>query len=283
MVRKIVISEKELRDCFIEHELTARECATIFGCSVNVIHRRLDRFGIPRPALIQYTPTKEWLEEHYLTKQLTMLECGKLLKCHEVTIRQHLKKHCIPIRHHGYKSEAITKAWLEEYYINQNLSSFECGKLLDCDYQLILNALKRHGLPPHNPIQKSKERMKDLTELGLWDLHGSKNPNWRGGISRFPYCWKFNEEFKEHIRDKFGRKCFLCENQEKNRKHSVHHIDFNKNSICNGKEWAFVPLCKSCHSKTGVNRHYYFNLLINYWIMNSMINFGSAGIYYDGI
>jgi hypothetical protein len=103
---------------------------------------------------------------------------------------------------------------------------------------------------------------------------GPGSPKWKGGPQK--YCFKFNRRFKEHIREKFGRKCYLCETTEKEngRKLSVHHIDYNKNSICNGKEWAFVPLCDHHHAKSTADWHYYFNLLINYWAMNPEINFG---------
>lgn len=104
---------------------------------------------------------------------------------------------------------------------------------------------------------------------------GQNNWSWLGGISFEPYCPKFNNTFKERVRNAFDRKCFLCGALENNKRHFVHHIDYNKNSICNGKEWAFVPLCNSCHSKTNNNRWYWFNLLINYW-SDPMMTFKQA-------
>ena len=103
---------------------------------------------------------------------------------------------------------------------------------------------------------------------------GPLAPAWKGGISFEKYCYKFNDAFKEYIREKFGRKCYLCPKTEKeNRKKlAVHHIDYNKNSICKGKAWAFVPLCGKCHGHTQGTRWYWFNLLINYWAMNPEIN-----------
>jgi len=101
---------------------------------------------------------------------------------------------------------------------------------------------------------------------------GPEAPNWRGGISFEPYCEKWNEKFKERIRDKFGRKCFLCPTKKDRIKLCVHHIDYAKNSICNGKEWAFVPLCQSHHAATNWNRWYWFNLLISYWLLNPDIS-----------
>ena len=68
------------------------------------------------------------------------------------------------------------------------------------------------------------------------------------------YCYKFNEDCKEHNRNKYNRECFFCGKTEKENgvKLSVHHIDYNKNQGCDGKpDWKLIPLCKICHSMTG--------------------------------
>lgn len=102
---------------------------------------------------------------------------------------------------------------------------------------------------------------------------GENHPMWLGGVSFKPYCNKFNKQRKELVRNKFNRTCFLCGRPEDEKKLPIHHIDYNKNSICNGKSWPLIPLCSSCHSKTNFNRWYWFNLLINYWAMNAEIRF----------
>lgn len=101
---------------------------------------------------------------------------------------------------------------------------------------------------------------------------GEKSSTWRGGTSFEPYCPKFNKTFKRHVRDVFNHKCFICGSDDGGRKHAIHHIDYNKNAICNGHSWALIPLCKSCHSKTNFNRYYWFNLLISYWLINPEIS-----------
>ncbi len=80
---------------------------------------------------------------------------------------------------------------------------------------------------------------------------GKKNPNWKGG-KRNPYCEKWNEHFREYIRNKYDRKCFLCSKTEKDngKRLSVHHVNGNKNCGCDEDTTCqFVPLCVSCHSK----------------------------------
>ena len=90
---------------------------------------------------------------------------------------------------------------------------------------------------------------------GKWrskHFRGEDCPFWKGGASFEPYCEKFNNEFKEDIRDKFDRVCFLCgKTEEDNGKRlSVHHVNGNKNCGCDDDETCqFVPLCVGCHSK----------------------------------
>ena len=96
------------------------------------------------------------------------------------------------------------------------------------------------------------------------NIQGINNPNWKGGISFEPYCYKFNNALKEEIRDKFGRKCFLCPKteEEEERKLSVHHVDYNKEQGCNGVSWLLVPLCMSCNARVNFNRDYWQDLII---------------------
>ena len=63
------------------------------------------------------------------------------------------------------------------------------------------------------------------------------------------YCNKFDDECREHNREKYNRKCFLCDKteSENGRRLSVHHEDGNKNQGCDGFDWKLVPLCMSCH------------------------------------
>ena len=111
-------------------------------------------------------------------------------------------------------------------------------------------------------ILKSKEHNQKNSDA----QKGNKNHNWKGGISYLPYCPKFNKKLKEEVRNKFGRKCFLCnktelENNGKNM--CVHHIDYDKEQGCNGKTFELVPLCRSCHSKTNGERDEQQIMIIN--------------------
>lgn len=108
---------------------------------------------------------------------------------------------------------------------------------------------------------RSEETLRKIGEANK----GEKNGNWKGGISFEPYCPRFNNEFKEYIRNKFGRSCFLCDKteEENGKKLSVHHVNYDKNCGCaeteedkkaDDKTCQFVPLCNSCNSRVNTNR-----------------------------
>ncbi|OEC84386.1 MULTISPECIES: hypothetical protein [Methanobacterium] len=96
---------------------------------------------------------------------------------------------------------------------------------------------------------------------------GSKAAGWKGGISFEPYCHKFNEEFKERVREFWGRKCGICGKTEKENKIklSVHHCNYLKMSCCDlDIPPLFMSICKSCHGKTNHNREYWEKMLTEY-------------------
>ena len=112
----------------------------------------------------------------------------------------------------------------------------------------------------HSP--ETIQKMRDVKK-------GENNPNWRGGSSFEPYCVKFNNEFKERVRNFFGRKCVECgiDECDNDVRLHVHHVNFRKDSCCSTAVIPlFVTLCTSCHSKSNYNREYWedrFTRLIN--------------------
>lgn len=125
-----------------------------------------------------------------------------------------------------------------------------CGKTFEIpSYNLPADTDKRKGAGKYCSIE--------CKHIGHADsISGEKAPNWQGGISFFPYCEKFNDDFRERVRAFFGRKCFLCGKMEDENGESlsVHHVNYNKQACCEGEDIPedrlFVPLCRSCHSRT---------------------------------
>ncbi len=86
---------------------------------------------------------------------------------------------------------------------------------------------------------------------GFAGLTGADHPNWTGGSSFFPYPPEFNKLLKKAVRDRDGRSCIVCGYNENGRRHSIHHIDYDKK---NNNMRNLVTLCVPCHTKTNSNR-----------------------------
>ena len=86
---------------------------------------------------------------------------------------------------------------------------------------------------------------------------GDQHPNWKGGISYFPYCFKFNEKRKKAVREYFNNLCICTGEPQYNQALSVHHIDHDKEQGCNGKPFNLVPMCIEHHTKEQYNQEEY--------------------------
>jgi hypothetical protein len=202
---------------------------------------------------------RDWLYDKYINEKLSVHEIGILCNADGSTIWKRLIRYNIPRRTAAEtKSYNFPKQLLHRLYIKERKNTYQIAKELECSAETVSNYLKLYDIP-----------IRSSAEANTGDLHW----NWKGGTK--PYCVKFNNTFKQYIRKKFDNTCFICGKSsiEDGNNLCVHHIDYNKNAICNGKEWAFVPLCRSCHTKTNYNRYYYFNLLINYWVCKYTENF----------
>jgi len=92
--------------------------------------------------------------------------------------------------------------------------------------------------------------------------HRENNPNWNGGTSFEPYCFKFNPEFKNRVRAFFGYSCVMCgKPQIENGKRAlaVHHVHHNKTACCDDSVKEFVVLCDVCHGKSNSGKFDYQN------------------------
>ncbi|MCK9429569.1 MAG: hypothetical protein M0R17_06155 [Candidatus Omnitrophica bacterium] len=113
----------------------------------------------------------------------------------------------------------------------------------------IRDTLKRKGIKPKQRYtgevwNKGKKGVQVAWNKGIL---GEESSSWKGGISKEPYSFDFNEELKMLIRKRDNFKCQLCSAPAVN----VHHIDYNKK---NSNQNNFVTLCDSCHIKTNFNR-----------------------------
>ena len=170
-----------------------------------------------------------------------------------MTIYNYLKKADINTRKRGEYKKIISfndhKQICESYRNGTNTN--EISKKYNCNPKSIINILEKNDIDRRN-IEKEN------------------HPNWKGGISFEPYCPKFNENFKEKCRRYWKRKCGICglneyENKMKwDQKLSIHHVNYNKDALCNNQSNLFIPLCKKCHAKTNGYRIWWETYLTNY-------------------
>ena len=104
-------------------------------------------------------------------------------------------------------------------------------------------------------------------------LKGEDSPFWQGGLSFEPYCYKFNNDLKERVREFFDRKCYVCglTEEENEQRLSVHHVNYDKMVCCNNVPPLFVPLCQRHHNMSNYNRgewQEFFEVSLQYLTQN---------------
>ena len=189
---------------------------------------------------------------------------GKMLAAHEEDLIED------PERLSNEFISSIILHCKEERVLTKTLHSSEYPKrTFTQEHRKNLSDAKKGRPSPNKGKQMSDEQKRKLslaaqncsldTRKKLSDAHrGERHYNWRGGVSYEPYCIKFNAEFKERVREFFGRKCVECGVPENGRRLCVHHVNFRKDACCDESvKPLFVPLCQKCHSKTTYNRSYW--------------------------
>lgn len=147
-----------------------------------------------------------------------------------------------------YKDDSRIKIPIISEEQKQAISKANKGKILSEETKLKISEA-------HKGKHPSTETLKLLSNM----RKGEGNGRWRGGISFEPYCYKFNEELKERIRNRDNRTCQLCGVKENGRKLSVHHIHYDKPN-CNPD---LITLCGGCNSKVNTNCDYWERLFMD--------------------
>lgn len=289
--KRIRISEEVLRDLYWDQGLSTVVIAKMYGCTRATIRQRMIKHGIPRRPRELVHVSKETLIDLYSTKRHSLDAVAKIVGCSKDTIRVRLVEYGIPVRTRsesrtGHNTpfavrEKISAAQrgYKGHNFGKHLSKSTCQKMSESrmgeknhffgkshtESALCKNS-DAHLDNHHSDATKQKLSLLNGGENNpMYGMSGEKSPVWRGGASFEPYCPKFNETFKESIREKFGRVCFLCPTteEENGRKLCVHHVDYNKDCLCDSIECEFVPLCDICHIKTNHNREYWKNLIMD--------------------
>ena len=155
--------------------------------------------------------------------------------------------------------------YLKQYYNNNQEKAIEYAKQYRID--------NKEKISKQDKQRRIKNRDPNTLIFGSDEYRilcscikqGINRNEFDGFLTDQKYCSLFNEEFREKIRERFHRICYLCGKTESdnNRKLSVHHVNYNKNCLC-GSICEFVSLCQSCHSKTNGSRQLWEDLIMGY-------------------
>ena len=135
-----ILTEKFLRERYIEEGLSSSEIGKIVGCCSPTILNFLKKFHIPTrvSSFDGSTLTRELLVELYEVNLLTMKQVAEIVGCKEGTISDYLHKFNIHMRKGGIASfnmkwiKILTPEFLIENLINKKLSSVELAEKIGC-------------------------------------------------------------------------------------------------------------------------------------------------------
>lgn len=179
------------------------------------------------------------------------------------TVTKHLQRAGFDTQNTGKSNISKSKMMFNDDQIKQIIDMYvnQCMKIVDIG--------KHFGVSGHCIYEYLNNNDVNTAFGRIQRISGPNSPNWQGGISKEPYCEKWNAEFRNRVRLFFGNKCVVCgKTKEDNdgRKMSVHHVTHDKHVCCNDSPHYFVPLCISCHAKIHYKKEYweqYFIRLIN--------------------
>ena len=172
-------------------------------------------------------------------------------RCHSCEIK---RRHTIGI--YNFKKfnnpACIDGRTFKKYYCKcgNELSYDSIRKKVKLCQRCYLKTIKEKNHPlfgKHHSIKTINKIKKALIGLMILD----KNPNWKGGLDKFPYAPNWTERLKKLIRNRDNYKCQLC-NKKGN---TVHHISYDK---MNCKKDNLIILCNRCNSRVNFNRDYWY-------------------------
>lgn len=167
-------------------------------------------------------------------------------------------------------SETLSAAYAEKYSDPEEYAAI-CGRLDTFREENWTNPEYREY---HQQLMaqrwEDEEYRSEMSSMiiDLWknpDYRERRRQTWveRYGSDEREYPIEFDNQLKEAIRDRDGRKCAMCRTLEKDcqRNLDVHHIDYDKFN-CDPSN--LVSLCQSCHIKTNYSRPFWTQVFTKY-------------------
>ena len=150
----------------------------------------------------------------------------------------------------GTCSRECLGKWMSQYRTGSNGANWRGGPItVHCE---------QCGKPFHTTRARQKDGRGKFCSTDCYhqwfseNLCGENSPAWRGGPSLYPTGW--GEPLRERIRERDGRICQVCGALETVRKHSVHHIDYDRKNLDPSN---LVTVCRPCHTRTTHHRDFW--------------------------
>jgi len=150
-----------------------------------------------------------------------------------------------------------------------------CAKNIKLTIEFIIESFKKEGyIILTKEYINNKQKLEYICPLGhkhFIDWHhwqrghrcptcaiinnqGCSHYNWKGGISKEPYCQDWGKDLKEFVKERDGYKCMNPDCWGKDKTLSVHHINYNKKSC--GPE-NLITVCRSCNTRANTDREWH--------------------------
>ena len=202
------ISKEYLLENYVVLNKPIHEIAIVFGCSDEIVRRRLISYDIPRrkigsPAIGKWVD-RYWLENEYRVLGKTMQQIAFENDCGETVIHKWIVKH--------------------------GIESFSRSERLV-------------GVPKS---QEHLEAIRASRKL--MNFSGEHNHNWKGGITRWDKKLRASKEFfawRDAVILRDNHTCVIC--GCKNEVHAHHIIPFAKYPLFRFNVNNGITLCVSCH------------------------------------
>ena len=241
-----VIPKEELEEMYWVDKMTQSEIGELVGVSGKTISHWMRMCGVAS-RIISEKPPKEKLRQMYWDKGMSQQEIADDIGVGLSFISLLMKKYGIKtqtLSRYGNRFVKPSKEELEQMYFGDMMSQQEIGDYLGIIQQTILDWFKLYGI-----------KSRTYSEARIGKFTGENHPNWKGGISGRKYCYKFNNKFREAVRERDDYTCQLCGYEQKldGRRLSIHHIHYDKENCYPD----VVTLCCSCNSRVNGDRDYW--------------------------
>jgi transposase len=261
--KRVKIDTNELIEYSKNHNM--KECAEKFDLKIGVVRSRLRDLGIDTSKLNTVKINNEELTEYF--KNHSLKECSEKFNCSEATIKRTLKELNVDTSIHNNSKLAyekfletrkdtsiLTKEFLIEKFINENMDTKTLSEQLGLSYSLIRKKVQEYGLKKSLKNVSVSMSLRHLQKTGYW--HPGQRPDVIKKInsckSRFGY--KSSITGREYLFKSLHELCFAL------------LLDKNENVENWDYELISVPYI---HRLTGKQKLYYVDFSVQYKDGNS--------------